>query len=117
MSPTPADRRRAERQVRDQQSRRVTRLVVIAVAIVAVVWVGGSIVSHHARDARLHPSPTETRAGVPCDPNYSGCVPVSSNVDCQYGGGPGPDYLTHPERVVGSDVYDLDADGDGIACN
>lgn len=50
-----------------------------------------------------------------CDPNYSGCVPVASDVDCIGGSGNGPEY-TGQVRVIGIDIYDLDRDGDGIAC-
>ncbi|HEU5156476.1 MAG TPA: G5 domain-containing protein [Streptosporangiaceae bacterium] len=53
-----------------------------------------------------------------CDPNYSGaCVPIASDVDCAGGSGNGPAYVDGPVRVVGSDIYDLDRDGDGIACD
>jgi resuscitation-promoting factor RpfB len=52
-----------------------------------------------------------------CDPNYSGaCVPIASDVDCAGGGGNGPAYVRGPVRVIGSDIYDLDRDGDGIGC-
>ena len=53
-----------------------------------------------------------------CDPNYEGaCVPIASDVDCAGGSGNGPGYTTGPVRIVGSDIYDLDRDGDGIACD
>jgi hypothetical protein len=53
-----------------------------------------------------------------CDPNYSGaCVPISSDVDCAGGSGNGPAYVHGPVRVVGSDIYDLDRDGDGVGCD
>lgn len=53
-----------------------------------------------------------------CDPNYSGaCVPIASDVDCSGGSGNGPAYVTGPVRVIGSDIYDLDRDGDGIGCD
>lgn len=52
-----------------------------------------------------------------CDPNYAdACVPVSSDVDCAWGTGDGPAYLDGVARVVGSDIYGLDRDGDGLAC-
>lgn len=52
-----------------------------------------------------------------CDPNYSGaCVPIASDVDCAGGSGNGPAYVRGPVRVVGSDVYGLDSDGNGIGC-
>jgi resuscitation-promoting factor RpfB len=53
-----------------------------------------------------------------CDPNYSGaCVPVASDVDCAGGSGNGPAYVRGPVRVVGDDIYELDRDGDGTACD
>jgi hypothetical protein len=51
-----------------------------------------------------------------CDPNYSGCVPIASDVDCAGGKGDGPAYVQGPVRVIGEDVYRLDNDHDGIAC-
>jgi hypothetical protein len=54
--------------------------------------------------------------GSGCDPNYSGCVPIASDVDCAGGSGNGPAYVKGPIRVVGTDVYGLDNDHDGIAC-
>jgi hypothetical protein len=51
-----------------------------------------------------------------CDPNYSGCVPVASDVDCAGGSGNGPEYVQGPVRVTGTDIYELDRDGNGVAC-
>jgi hypothetical protein len=51
-----------------------------------------------------------------CDPNYSGCVPVASDVDCAGGSGNGPAYVAGPVTVVGADPYGLDADDDGLGC-
>ena len=52
-----------------------------------------------------------------CDANYGGvCVPVASDVDCAQGSGNGPAYIMGPVYVVGSDIYGLDRDGDGVAC-
>lgn len=56
------------------------------------------------------------QAAAKCDKNYSGCVPIASDVDCAGGSGNGPAYVQGPIRVVGVDVYDLDRDGNGIAC-
>jgi hypothetical protein len=67
------------------------------------------------------PPPPTTQAsrtpapGPACDPNYTGCVPIASDVDCAGGSGNGPAY-TGRVNVIGRDVYDLDRDGDGIAC-
>lgn len=53
-----------------------------------------------------------------CDSNYAdACVPIASDVDCAGGSGNGPAYVQGPVRIVGSDIYDLDRDGDGIACD
>ena len=58
-----------------------------------------------------------TKQARQCHPNYSGaCVPFASDVDCAGGSGDGPAYVRGPVRIVGADVYDLDRDGDGIAC-
>ena len=52
-----------------------------------------------------------------CHPSYEGaCVPIASDVDCAGGSGNGPEYVRGPVYIVGPDVYDLDRDGDGIAC-
>jgi micrococcal nuclease len=54
-----------------------------------------------------------------CHPSYAGaCVPTGfSDVDCAGGSGNGPGYISVKNfRVVGPDVYGLDSDADGIAC-
>ena len=51
-----------------------------------------------------------------CDPNYSGCVPIATDVDCAGGSGDGPAYVKGPVKVIGKDIYRLDRDGDGIGC-
>lgn len=52
-----------------------------------------------------------------CHASYEGaCVPIASDVDCAGGSGNGPAYVRGPVYVVGPDVYDLDRDGDGVAC-
>jgi hypothetical protein len=57
-----------------------------------------------------------TKQASRCDPNYSGCVPVASDVDCAGGSGDGPAYVDGPVQVIGTDVYRLDSDHDGVAC-
>jgi resuscitation-promoting factor RpfB len=53
-----------------------------------------------------------------CDPNYRGaCVPIASDVDCAGSSGNGLVYVQGPVTVIGSDIYDLDRDGDGIGCD
>jgi len=52
-----------------------------------------------------------------CDQNYSGaCVPIARDVDCAGGSGNGPAYVSGPVTVVGEDIYDLERDGNGVAC-
>ena len=51
-----------------------------------------------------------------CDPNYSGCVPIASDVDCAGGSGDGPAYVKGPVKVIGKDIYRLDRDRDGTGC-
>lgn len=56
----------------------------------------------------LAAAPTES-----CD--YDPCLPPASDYDCEGGSGDGPAYTGYV-RVVGSDPYGLDSDGDGVAC-
>ncbi|HYV09508.1 MAG TPA: hypothetical protein VE980_01155 [Pyrinomonadaceae bacterium] len=62
-----------------------------------------------------------TTASVPqteskCDPNYSPCVPIASDVDCAGGRGNGPAFVKGPVKVIGKDIYKLDGDHNGIGC-
>lgn len=66
--------------------------------------------------AAVEPESPEPPAQPACDTNYEGCVPIASDVDCEGGDGDGPAYVAGPLRVVGSDHYGLDRDGDGWAC-
>lgn len=63
-----------------------------------------------------HTVPPYSPSSSVCDPNYTGCVPIASDVDCAGRGGNGPEYVEGPIRVIGRDIYHLDGDGDGIAC-
>jgi hypothetical protein len=76
----------------------------------------------NAREAALaeqeeaaKPAPPAEQAGE-CHPSYDPCVPIASDVDCEGGSGNGPAY-TGTVRVIGPDEYDLDRDGDGVACD
>jgi hypothetical protein len=52
---------------------------------------------------------TSSSSGSECDPNYTGCVPISAyDVDC--------DEVGEEVEVVGEDVYGLDLEEDGYAC-
>lgn len=54
--------------------------------------------------------------GSNCTPGYDPCLVPASDYDCVGGSGNGPAYAEGPIRVTGSDPYDLDSEGDGIAC-
>ncbi|MFF0230128.1 G5 domain-containing protein [Micromonospora sp. NPDC005254] len=60
---------------------------------------------------------TKKAAQAKCDPNYSPCVPIASDVDCLPGSGNGPAYVRGPVKVIGTDIYDLDRDNDGYGCD
>lgn len=82
-----------------QTGKKLVRKVVTRAPVTRIITVGTRVTRH-------------------CDANYSGaCVPVASDVDCAGGGGNGPAYLHGTARVVGTDIYGLDRDGDGIACD
>ncbi|MET0598762.1 MAG: hypothetical protein ABWZ57_12960 [Mesorhizobium sp.] len=59
---------------------------------------------------------TAHAASAACDPNYTPCVPIASDVDCASGSGNGPAYVEGPVYVIGTDIYGLDRDGDGVGC-
>jgi hypothetical protein len=62
-------------------------------------------------------APAANGQGSGCDSNYEGpCVPIASDVDCASGSGNGPAYVDGPVIVVGSDIYELDRDGNGTGC-
>lgn len=67
---------------------------------------------HRSQEAPLPSRESDTG----CNSNYSGCVPNASDVDCAGGTGNGPEYVRGPIRVIGVDIYDLDRNGNGIAC-
>ena len=62
------------------------------------------------------PAPPAPPPARTCDPNYSGCVPIASDVDCAGGSGNGPAYVQGPVYVIGYDIYGLDSDNDGVGC-
>lgn len=76
------------------------RVVAVSAGLVAGISIMGAIAS-----------PTGS-----CDPNYGGCVPIASDVDCDSGSGNGPAYTSGPVQVIGSDIYGLDRDGDSWGC-
>lgn len=90
-------------------------VVILAFGMVQACSSGASNTSKMANSRNLNK--TETSATSPqCDPNYSGCVPIASDVDCAGGKGDGPAYVKGPVKVIGKDIYRLDREGDGIGC-
>lgn len=57
-----------------------------------------------------------TSGGGSCTPGYRPCLAPAYDYDCAGGSGDGPKYAYGPIYVTGSDPYDLDYDGDGVAC-
>lgn len=57
-------------------------------------------------------------AAAACDPHYRSkvCVPVALDVDCAGGEGDGPAYVQGPFEYEGEDIYGLDRNNNGIAC-
>lgn len=51
-----------------------------------------------------------------CTSGYQPCLEPAYDYDCAGGSGDGPEYADGPVYVTGSDPYDLDSDGDGVAC-
>lgn len=66
--------------------------------------------SAHSTHPQPKPQPAHAAAGS-CEPGYSPCLPVTSDLDCA----DIPDGKK-PIHVTGSDPYRLDADGDGLGC-
>lgn len=58
----------------------------------------------------------KSRKVAKCDKNYSACVPIASDVDCKPGTGNGPKYFSGVAKVLKKDIYGLDRDKDGLAC-
>lgn len=92
----------------------VSRALISETVTVTPVDEVTAIGTRQAPPPEAAPAPDE---GNGCDPNYAGaCVPIASDVDCSSGKGNGPAYVAGPVQVVGSDIYDLDSNGDGVGC-
>jgi endonuclease YncB( thermonuclease family) len=59
--------------------------------------------------------PSRPRPPANCQ-GYDPCLTPGPDVDCAGGSGDGPRYVNGPVYVNGDDPYDLDRDGDGVAC-
>ena len=96
-------------------SPRVCQITLVAIWVALLV--AGCSGNEKAVSTSNNKQATKVNSSEPqCDPNYSGCVPIASDVDCEGGNGNGPAYVKGPIRVIGRDIYGLDRDGNGIAC-
>lgn len=86
-----------------------SRLTVVFASLALVVGATAGVGSATTPAAKKPPKK--------CHPSYKGaCLdPNASDYDCIGGSGNGPKY-TGKVRVVGPDVFRLDADGDGWGC-
>ncbi|SDS29028.1 G5 domain-containing protein [Actinopolymorpha singaporensis] len=108
-----------------QNGRNGLRTKVFRIAVRGGVEVGRTLVNTTVREPVTQVTLRGTRVPRPapqpksaCDPNYTGaCVPIASDVDCGGGSGNGPAYVYGTVKVVGTDIYDLDRDGDGYGCD
>lgn len=100
--------------------------VPVAVWILASVLGGAAIGNALEPDRGPDERPTTSDAvadaetAVSCDANYGDCVPVSSDADCagtEEADHDGPTFVSTPIDVVGNDIYELDPDHNGIACD
>ena len=84
----------------------------VSVVLASLALAGGAIVAEASAA-----SPAANRPAKKCHPSYKGaCLdPNASDYDCVGGRGNGPKY-TGKVRVVGPDVFRLDADHDGWGC-
>ena len=70
---------------------------------------GGAVPLRPTRGVATGPVRATRNSTSACNPNYTPCVPNSrSDLDCGD--------IRHKVKVVGSDVYNLDSNGDGYGC-
>ena len=97
------------------QKRLALSAVILAAVIVQACSSGRPRTLTNGNDRNLNQTEISTTRPE-CDPNYSGCVPIASDVDCVGGSGNGPAYVKGPVEIIGTDIYGLDKDGNGIGC-
>ncbi len=102
---------------------KLTAAVVVLVAVILVKACRTAKPAESVNKPNYNPTvaaaplpPPQTQADSQCDPNYSPCVPIASDVDCFGGKGNGPKYVKGPVRVIGKDIYKLDGNHNGIGC-
>jgi hypothetical protein len=76
----------------------------------------------HKKKKKKHhyvpPAPPYVPPSNSCDPSYPNvCLQDGiGDYDCAGGSGNGPNYVSGPVTVIGSDPFGLDTDGDGVGC-
>jgi hypothetical protein len=99
--------------------RRPAQIAAAGLIVAIAVWhFGGGRVAAWGGSPAVSAALGTPAAPANCHPSYHGaCLPLhAADVDCAGGGGSGPVFVRGPLKVVGPDVYRLDSDGDGIAC-
>jgi flagellar hook assembly protein FlgD len=89
-----------------------------AIQITAAYY--GSHAHSQWRPVKIKKQHTTASSRANCTPGYSPCIPYRSGADydCGGGSGNGPYYADNGPYTVtpGEDIYGLDGDGDGVAC-
>jgi hypothetical protein len=83
---------------------------ILAGLVLAIIFLALAVACTHTTK---HPSGGGTQD---CTPGYSPCLPPASDYDCAGGIGDGPEYVSGPVTVTGSDPYGLDHDNNGVGC-
>jgi hypothetical protein len=91
-------------------------IVALLVSVIVQAYSANRPTNSDAVNSRNINGAKTAAASPKCDTNYSGCVPIASDVDCAGGKGNGPAYVKGPVKVIGKDIYGLDKDRDGIGC-
>src|SRR5678816_953934 len=100
----------------ESASRRLAAAVVVLASVIVQSCSSGTSNASKTTNSRNLNEAETSPISSQCDPNYSGCVPIASDVDCAGGRGDGPAYVKGPVKVIGKDIYKLDRDGNGIGC-
>jgi hypothetical protein len=105
------------------RNRRVARLVTVGLLGAALAMfgfigtVGAGPPPPEETTATTDEPTAEPQQASDCNPNYTPCVPNDTvDVDCLGGSGDGPSFVEGQVQVIGEDVYDLDADENGVGC-
>lgn len=112
------ERQKAKLQQARREARRIARQEILQEARQAAREARRKAARRLARATEREEAEQEAQAvaAAPaqnCD--YEPCLAPASDYDCAGGSGDGPAY-TGPVRVIGSDPYGLDSDGDGWGC-